>query len=273
MRSGRSTAVLACVAVGVWAVSMQIKSEPDESSQEVNVTLSPSRSPSARGPASEEATPKRVVASESPNEAEPSSANSPQPLSGAWARLKGFQECVRTQACDYAQDDPKSYDFAVHREWTDFLRSLKGEVGRDSRTDAVLAELARESMNAHDGHVQEAALELLAALPEDPRNLEAVVRGLEVNDSDPLILSQASAEMKRYLGTPAEELVHGFLERTLRSGAHFTAEQAGVVAKEFIHEASIERYRRLLQEIPPETAKARNLRAAVSDFELRRSGG
>lgn len=262
MKSSLGTAIVACAAVGIWALT-DFKTAGSVAEE----TEGPSAvSASSRLPASEP-----VVPSVSKTKAEPLPAK--ERWSVARARLLGFRECLQTQACEYPQHDPRSYEFAVHREWKELLKSLRAQLGRDPAFDREVGDLARESMLASDGHVQEEALRLMAALPPDPRNLEAVVRGLEINDADPLILRQAGEEMKRHLGGEAEERIHAYLEKTLRSGAHFTAEQAGILVRDLLRASSVERYRRVLREIPSGTTKARHLRAALSEYDARVSGG
>lgn len=272
MKSSARVAIFACLTIGAWGLStvfwpvgeVEMATEAEIENEERASVAPPSQA--RRQPSSnQEPVPAAVPAAAS---VKPSSR-----VAGAHARLRGFQTCLQTQDCEYSHADPRSYDFALHREWRDFLRALRSEVGRDAATDREIAAIARESMLATDGHVQEAALSLMAGLPADSKNMEAVVRGLEVNDADPLILRQAGSELKRYLGSSDESRIHEFLEKTLRSGAHFTAEQAGIMVKEFLSHSSVQRYRQLLREIPNDSVKARNLRAALSDYDLRQTGG
>ncbi|MBX2987274.1 MAG: hypothetical protein KF802_05190 [Bdellovibrionaceae bacterium] len=181
--------------------------------------------------------------------------------------------CYESESCDYPQTDSRSYGFVLGQDMQLALRALKGVAAHEPQQKQALGEIAREAMTNPDGHVQEAALELLRELPADHANLQAVLEGLQINPADPLILDQASRELSRYLGQPEEARVHDFMASTMKQGAHFTAQQAAQSVKQFLNPNSTGLYRRVLEELPPGSLTARTLKSVLDDYEARLSGG
>lgn len=205
--------------------------------------------------------------------AAPSMAVGATDVDKAKNKLDMLAACLQSQSCNYPQTDPHSYAFAVNHDWQEVLKSLAAYTASHPEEHEKITALARESMLNPDGHVQEAALDLFAKMPTDPKNLNVILTGLSDNSADPLIFQQASAELQRYSGGSEDAKVQGFLEQSLVSGAQYVSEQAAIVARNFITAKNVENYRQILKSLPDGSAKARNLRSSLDDYEQHLSGG
>lgn len=194
----------------------------------------------------------------------------PVATSSTYKKISELKICLETQKCEFPQTDPRSYDFAVFKKWSEFLVHAKND---NTLSEEERALIARESMLSGDGFVQSEALKILEDLPISSDNLQSLIEGLELNNSDPLILEKASRELQRYLESADEPSVHQYLFKTIVHGGHFMSEQASIITKDFINPRSIEIYRDAASKIASTSQKAKFLRTALQDYELQKNGG
>lgn len=180
--------------------------------------------------------------------------------------IKELQACYQSNACDFPQTDPRSYDIALGHKIADRLKQLRG-----SLSPSELGELARHTMKIEDGFVQSAALDIFKDLPTSADNLQALKEGLQ-NNTDPLIAEKALPELQRYIGTGQEAGAQQVVQ-TMLQGAHFASEKAGENILSFINEKSFSSYQQLQQQMPAQSRVARDLETALSEYRKQRSGG
>jgi hypothetical protein len=194
------------------------------------------------------------------------------PLTKKYSDVAAALSCYESNDCDYAETDPRSYSFAVAKDIS-FKLDIFLEEFRSNPALAEQAEkFAEEAIMIPDGFVQSKALEIFALLPANRANLEKVIAGLE-NTPNPLLIEQAMKDWKRYLGTSEEERIQEFLTKFIAYGAQFSSEKASEEILAFLNERSEPLFQAALAKMQPESTAANNLRAALQQYQLMRSGG
>jgi hypothetical protein len=207
-----------------------------------------------------------------PARAPAASSAAPQGLAAGVAEAHATRACLRSGGCDYPDGDPHAYSFAVGRELAGQLRRLRETYGADAGSRGELEALARDMMSVDDGYVQAEAMSTFALYPPSPENLRAMVSGLD-NTYDPLLVSQALEEWKRYLGAPEEPLVVDAIAHLVARGGQFTGEAASAGVDGFLNDRTVPAFRQTLAAMLPNTAAAKNLRRALAQYDRQAAGG
>lgn len=186
------------------------------------------------------------------------------------AQIYAEKNCYVTEACDFPQTDPHSYSFALSRKIATDLSEFKKKYAKQFSKDAQ--KLANEFLSNEDGFVQAAALELLRDLPTGSESLRAVASAVNAT-TDPGIVEQAMAELRRYLGTSEEAEVHRALGELLATGGILTSQQASRGVLPFLNAKSVSFYEKLAAGLPSGSEVARNLRLSLAEFHRKNGGG
>lgn len=188
------------------------------------------------------------------------------------ATIRTTKKCFDTRDCSFPSRDPHEYDFAVGEELRSLLRRLNEEYGAADESRPLVEPLARELLASLNDSVQDAALDLLGRFPPSPENLRAMMTGLK-DSPDALLANKALGEFKRYLGTPLEEEMQGFLREWVATGPHFASREVAAGILPFINDHSYEQYQKTLTRLPSNTAHAQALAAALDEYRRLKSGG
>lgn len=202
----------------------------------------------------------------------PVKSAAPAPRGGQLQALRETKACLESESCDFPQNDPRSYSFAVGRRIAEQLSELGNAYSNDPSLENDAAEAAREFMLVPDGFVQEQAMLLMGQLPPSSANVDAMITGL-ANSPDPLLVEQAMKEWERYLGTADEARIQDFLADFIAHGGQFSSEKASELILGFLNERSLPTFEEKLASMIPESTPARYLRAALDQYKLQHQGG
>jgi len=237
--------VAAILAAGGWFLSTKPVASP--------VAAGLNLPPAARG-----------IASTSTSLGAPASASA----SSITLQLQEVKACYASSSCSFPQTDPRSYEFAVGRRLAALLESLRKSGASAEELEAA----AQEFMLVDDGFVQEEAIKIFSSLPPSRASVEAMTKGLELSHS-PLLIEQAMNEWERYIGSPEEAVIQEFLAAFIARGGQFSSEKASSLVLRFLNERSEAAFRAALATMVPESTAAKNLRAALDEYERKTSGG
>ncbi|TCS35737.1 hypothetical protein EDC30_10936 [Paucimonas lemoignei] len=230
---------------------------------------------------SEETGPSQPVASGTAAAAAPSSggqaaglaAFNQGPAKVAMQRLQALAQCEQQpQQCDLDDSDPRASHFDLGRRVATELNNLAVLARAGALGEVDGGSIARRYMQNEDGHIQEAALSLISALPANSANVDPILSALQ-QGHDAQIYSQAMRELVRYPDEGSRSRVENTLIETLQTGGHFAGQ---VVAEEilpFINSGNLARFQELAGQLPPGSAKRRLLEGTLSEFVQRQSGG
>ncbi len=181
--------------------------------------------------------------------------------------IKTLLACYESEACDFPKTDPRIYGIAVGKALAKKLKNLRVE-----NSDPGLETIARELVQVDDGFVQEEAIKTLALFPPSPENVRAMLQGLRYT-TDPLLIEQAMKEWERYIGQPEEAAIQDFLAEFIAHGGQFSAEKASQLIFRFLNARTFSTFRAALNGMVPESTSAKNLKAALEEYERVQSGG
>lgn len=227
--------------------------EQEEKKKSVNITLPNKQSRSLASPP-----PSKSTVPQASNKAVRSVIDPRDRLVKELEKLDG---CYASEDCAFPQTDPRSYEVALGKRIAQKLSAFRTKYPKDERG----LKLARRFMQSGDGFVQEEALKLLSNYPISQESLSAITTGL-TNTPDAPLMKHAIGELKRYIGSAYEPVVHTFLSSTLASGAHFTAETVSEDISPFINQSSYSKYKNASDTIPAGATAKRNLNSALREY-------
>lgn len=201
-----------------------------------------------------------------PSSVPTSSAYSPQ------AELTRLEACSRTSSCGFKETDPRNAELETGRRIAAELRRLAESVTPGAATNAAAGEFARRYVEHPDGHVQEAALQIMSRMEPDPRNLDVTLRALK-STHDAGIFQQAMQEFQRYPDAAARRQIDEVLMTTLKTGGHYAGQQVAMDLLPLLSPANVARYQAVLAELPADSGKAKYLSRTLEEYQRRQSGG
>lgn len=182
--------------------------------------------------------------------------------------LRTLRRCYYADNCGFntSPEDPRAPHFAAARAIAERLQALP----RDG-SPAELAGLARDFMAFPDGHVQEAALSLAAALPPDAATAGAAIAMLADSHDAPLFKSALPVlDQWQKLGLSAG--LDSLLQDTLRSGGLYAAQVVAENLTPFVNDANWSQYQALAQSMP-EGQRRVALLQSLREYRLQKTGG
>ncbi len=189
-------------------------------------------------------------------------------------RLQALAQCdeAQPQQCRLDDSDPRAAHFDLGQRVTKELAILAALARRNALGDVDGNGIARRSMQYEDGHVQEAALDLMSALPPNSANVDVILDTLQ-RGHDAQIYTQAMRELVRYPDQAARSRIESTLMETLQSGGHFAGQAVAQEIMPFLNSSNLPRFQELAQQLPPGSAKRRLLEGTLEEFKQQQSGG
>lgn len=204
----------------------------------------------------------------------PSKPGGPEPvkMAGEADEIRKLRRCFESQDCDFAKDDPKSYDIAVGQEIAERLKKFHEKYKGNPQMRADLQKLAREFILTEDGYVQTAALEIFSDLPTSADNVRVLLEGV-MTSPDATLVESSLKELRRYLGLPEEAAVHEALSRVMQEGSHFSSQAVARGIAPFLNSGSMPKYQAAASHLSRDTATGGLLHAALDEYTKKRGGG
>lgn len=205
--------------------------------------------------------------------AEPDANRQPEEVESLVTQLEELEQCAKGVVdCALPQADPRSAELELAlrlaRTIDELTQLSQAGVGDPQAYDPIAQRYVQHS----DGHVQEAALELMATLPPHPQQVTALLAGLQ-NTHDAGIYRMALLEFERHPEPTIRRRIDAFLMETLRTGGHFASQEVASRLLPLLDENNIDAYRELAAELPQDTRKGQDLRLAIERFEHSRHSG
>jgi hypothetical protein len=240
----------------VWRLPEEARNEnstatPRRSVNQAHVIIDskPSRSPAAATPTSGLASPQAHV---------------------YIAKLHSLEACV-DGGCDFPQTDPRSYGFALGRALQGELFKLADWCRQQGITDREIGETAVHFLQSENGHVQEAALDLMSTQPPRAENLQTILNNV-IGGYDSRLIEFALLELERYDSPSDRAVIDEALAEALLTGAPFVAREISGHLADFIDDQSYSYFSTILDRLPENSVYRTQLEASLSDFRRRKSG-
>ncbi len=130
--------------------------------------------------------------------------------------IQSIESCLQNH-CSYDDSDPRSYELSVYKDLGEKLKSFYERVVASGLQDESIAKMARYYLSFGDGHVKEAALELMSTQTPSQSNLSALKKYV-FDFHDPLIVAQGMGELRKYVKKYDDE-VNQIISGVLATGS------------------------------------------------------
>lgn len=180
------------------------------------------------------------------------------------AQLARLRACEHEQ-CSYPQTDPRSYEFALGKDLKKTLFRFAEWVRSHNLESREVSETAREFLEFEDGHVQAAALDLMATQPTSLDNRDAIIKAV-IDGHDSELIEQAMLELERYTSASDRDVINQALGRALTTGAPFVARAISNHIGPFVDARSYRLFQDVLSQLPPESIYFEKLESSLAAF-------
>lgn len=188
------------------------------------------------------------------------------------AQLRFLNSCYNAADCGYQDQDPRQVDYQIGQEISGELHDLMARWKNSEITETELEQAALDSLKNPDGHVQQAALDLLAQLPPSAEHFEAIIE-ITADNYDAMIVEQVMDELYRYMPQGYGAQIDQTFTKLITNGAPYASQTAAQNILPFLNPENISTYKDTLNSLPANTKKAKLLKGAIEEFELQQSGG
>ena len=194
--------------------------------------------------------------------------------SKALQQLRFIRSCYQSNDvdCNYSNNDPRQTSYLIGQDIKEELAALLQRWKNNEICSAELSQAAIESLSNPDGHVQEAALKILAELPISNDHHNAIV--MLVSDSyNTKIIKQAMTEIQRYQDSGTIDQIDQVFIEQLKTGAPYASQEIAKNILPFINQNNIGYYQETLDQLPPQSKKAQLLKSNIEEYHLLNQGG
>jgi hypothetical protein len=167
--------------------------------------------------------------------------------------------------CNYPETDARSYNFGVGQDIKTALYQLAATARAGELQGEGLAAAAREQLKNEDGHVQEAALALLATQPTSEANLAAVLENV-IAGYDAQLIQAAMTELRRYTAERDQETIAAALSGAMTSGSPFVAREVSSAITPFLQPRTVPIYEEALAAILEGSLVRRDLARSIEEY-------
>lgn len=186
-------------------------------------------------------------------------------LEGFSAALEELGSCYDRQNCNFPRTDEKSYDFAVGQAMRGELFGMAEWVEAHHIRDGAVSVIANAYLAVEDGHVQEAALALLATQPTSSESLEILLSKV-IAGHDAQLIKQALRELERYEDFDDRRKIAVALADAMVTGSPFVAKEISASFNSFLDAGSVRIFEDAAYRLPAKSVVRANVAAALKEF-------
>ncbi|RZA05750.1 MAG: hypothetical protein EOP11_12090 [Proteobacteria bacterium] len=190
-----------------------------------------------------------------------------QEVDSLFARVNKVHACY-SGGCDFPETDPRSYNFAVGLELKSNLYTLATTAAANELKSEAIASLAREQLKSEDGHVQEAALALLATQEPSEANLTAVLDNV-ITGYDAQLIQAAMKQLQRYPSEGDQERIAAALSSAMTTGSPFVAREVSSAIEPFMQPRTVPIYEEAVASITEGSLVRRDLAQSIASYRAR----
>lgn len=192
-----------------------------------------------------------------------------------YAKLLKTKSCLKTQDCDFPDSDPREYNLSVLKEVSLQLETLRPQlISNWFRLNYKVKDAVISSIKLDDGFVKEEVLELLNSLTLDESNEYLPLVLDEVIDHHNSELVPEAFKFIKKTATPKNEIQTAKrIAKAIVSGAPHASQAMSKDVSMLISPNTAEIYKEALSSLPKQAPETEYLTSALSEFELRKSGG
>lgn len=188
--------------------------------------------------------------------------------------LDEIRACYQKDDCDYSQADPRAYDLAVGQDLKNKLQELKQQVIEENLDDPLIEQIALQYLAVPDGHVKEAALDLLLTQDPSETGLEIVLDEV-FGFYDSRLVAGGISYINNFsnLSPELELRISVVVRKAITQGSPNLAREITKNLLSLLNDSNYQQYQAMLAELSPRSREFRQVQAALSEFSRRRQGG
>jgi len=192
-----------------------------------------------------------------------------------YAKLLQTKKCLNTQNCDFPDSDPREYNLSVLKEISLKLKVLRPQlISNWFRLNFKVKKEIISSIKLEDGFVKAEILELLNELTLDESQAYLPLVLDEVIDHHNSELIPRAFDFIKKTSTPQNEIQTAKrIANTIVSGGPHMSQAMSRDVSSIISPNTAEIYREALSSLPKLARETEYLTSALSEYELRKSGG
>ncbi len=193
------------------------------------------------------------------------------PLGEMASELQDLNKCY-THDCGNEKADARTEYFNLGQKIRQKLLQIQSVVEVDKVEEPHISKMAREFIENSDGHVQEAALDLMSTQEPSAENLQAILDHI-IKGSDPELIHQALLELRRYPSVVDQETIRQTLAQVLLTGAPFVAQALAEKSELFINSQNIEFFEKLITQFDPQSLISVSLQSSLKEYRRKSTAG
>jgi hypothetical protein len=174
--------------------------------------------------------------------------------------------------CGKTTQDPRTDYYNLGQELKQKLNLFVSYVIQNKLQDASIQNLGIKFLAHSDGHVQEAALDLLATQATSPESLEAILQNI-IKGIDAELIHQALLELQRYSSLEDQEKIRLTLGEALNHGTPFVALAIADRMNLVLNSQNRAYFKNLMTELDPHSRIYQSLKVSIQEFDRKSQAG
>lgn len=179
--------------------------------------------------------------------------------------IKTLAECDEKD-CGSSNEDPRTDYYNRGQNLKKKINQYEYYVTQNRLQNPEISELALKLLGHSDGHVQEAALDLLSTQPISKESLDTILEKI-IKGIDAELIHQALLELQRYTSFDDQEKIRLTLGEALMKGAPFVALAIAEKINLILNSQNISYFENLLSQMDPQSLVFKNLKYSVQEYD------
>lgn len=189
-------------------------------------------------------------------------------------KINSIESCLEDE-CTYADNDPREYVLSVYKDLSTKIGKYKNFwVKSWSKLSANQKSYILNLLAHDDGHVKAEVLSLLSALPKEEaaKHVDLVLEEV-INYHDSKLIPEAMALLKTGQNTTNEVKVSTHLSKALKQGSPHVSQEISKGIYSFLSPNTALLFEETLPQLPESAPETTYLTSALTEYEMKSSGG
>lgn len=220
----------------------------------------------------EKSTAKPIASSRTPQNSDDSERNDQVNSSASDKSISELLDCYKSETCPFPNRDPREYKLSVGQAIKKKLKSAYGRlIKNEEQQTQYWLQMALKSLSVDDGHVKEAALEVISTQEPNNEAFDKILNDI-INYHDPLLIAQAMAELQKYQGQSYQTKVYQSLSQAMQTGSLMVKKEIVQNLVPFMNPQSLPFFQSALDKMNPKSNVHTALYKLIKDFKAQQTG-
>lgn len=190
----------------------------------------------------------------------------------AATELKSLMGCYYSESCDFPNNDPRQYKLEVGQKIKSKLHQAHLRIQRQQEPKPEnWATLSAQALTIEDGHVKQAALEVLSNLEPNPEAFEKILKEV-LGYHDASLIPLAMAELQKYEGTGQKQKIYATLAQVLQTGSLMVRKEVINHLDPWLNKKSLPYFETALKNLNPDSNIHSSLYKMIKEYQRQSTG-